>query len=185
MYWQAILQGGLWLRWRCARDLHRRRHHRLSRRLSGAHLGPAIAARPHARSDRRQAAGGLLPADAGGRRDHQGLVAVRRHHHPVPRDPGLRPARISGRAAGQRAGHAACEMEDDACSSSRSASCSAGEAGDPSCRTRCWHGAGSRARTCIPFANSFGLVLLWMSALLTLYTGWDYFRAGVRHLIDD
>jgi cardiolipin synthase len=27
-------------------------------------------------------------------------------------------------------------------------------------------------------------VLLWLSALLTLYTGYDYFRAGVRHLID-
>jgi hypothetical protein len=24
-----------------------------------------------------------------------------------------------------------------------------------------------------------------LSALLTLYTGWDYFRAGVRHLIAD
>src|SRR5690242_14484045 len=30
-----------------------------------------------------------------------------------------------------------------------------------------------------------GIVLLWLSALLTLYTGWDYFRAGVRHLIDE
>ena len=30
-----------------------------------------------------------------------------------------------------------------------------------------------------------GLSLLWLSALLTLYTGWDYFRAGVRHLIDE
>jgi cardiolipin synthase (CMP-forming) len=29
-----------------------------------------------------------------------------------------------------------------------------------------------------------GIVLLWLSALLTLYTGYDYFRAGVRHLID-
>jgi cardiolipin synthase len=29
-----------------------------------------------------------------------------------------------------------------------------------------------------------GLTLLWLSALLTLYTGWDYFRAGIRHLID-
>jgi cardiolipin synthase len=37
----------------------------------------------------------------------------------------------------------------------------------------------------IPFANIFGLTLLWMSALLTLYTGYDYFRAGVRHLMDD
>lgn len=36
----------------------------------------------------------------------------------------------------------------------------------------------------IPLANSFGLVLLWISALLTLYTGWDYFRAGLRHLIE-
>jgi cardiolipin synthase len=30
-----------------------------------------------------------------------------------------------------------------------------------------------------------GIGLLWLSALVTLYTGWDYFRAGVRHLIDD
>ena len=30
-----------------------------------------------------------------------------------------------------------------------------------------------------------GIGLLWLSALLTLYTGWDYFRAGVRHLIKD
>jgi cardiolipin synthase len=29
------------------------------------------------------------------------------------------------------------------------------------------------------------VILLWLSAILTLYTGWDYFRAGVRHLIDD
>ena len=37
----------------------------------------------------------------------------------------------------------------------------------------------------IPLANSVGLVLLWISALLTLYTCWDYFRAGMRHLIED
>jgi cardiolipin synthase len=30
-----------------------------------------------------------------------------------------------------------------------------------------------------------GLTLLWIAAVLTLYTGWDYFRAGVRHLADD
>jgi cardiolipin synthase (CMP-forming) len=30
-----------------------------------------------------------------------------------------------------------------------------------------------------------GLTLLWISALVTLYTGWDYFRAGVRHLIEE
>jgi cardiolipin synthase (CMP-forming) len=27
-----------------------------------------------------------------------------------------------------------------------------------------------------------GLVLLWVSALLTLYTGYDYFRAGLKHV---
>jgi cardiolipin synthase len=27
-----------------------------------------------------------------------------------------------------------------------------------------------------------GITLLWASALLTLYTGWDYFRAGLKHL---
>lgn len=30
-----------------------------------------------------------------------------------------------------------------------------------------------------------GLALLWISALLTLYTGYDYFRAGLRHLIEN
>lgn len=33
--------------------------------------------------------------------------------------------------------------------------------------------------------TQFGIGLLWLSALVTLYTGWDYFRAGVRHLIDE
>jgi cardiolipin synthase len=32
--------------------------------------------------------------------------------------------------------------------------------------------------------TSTGLALLWLSALVTLYTGWDYMRAGVRHMID-
>jgi cardiolipin synthase (CMP-forming) len=30
-----------------------------------------------------------------------------------------------------------------------------------------------------------GLTLLWISAIVTLYTGYDYFRAGVQHLIDE
>jgi cardiolipin synthase len=30
-----------------------------------------------------------------------------------------------------------------------------------------------------------GLLLLWVSALITLYTGYDYFRAGIRHLMDE
>jgi cardiolipin synthase len=31
----------------------------------------------------------------------------------------------------------------------------------------------------------FGLLLLWISAIVTLYTGYDYFRAGLRHLIEE
>ena len=30
-----------------------------------------------------------------------------------------------------------------------------------------------------------GLLLLWVSALITLYTGYDYFRAGLRHLMGE
>jgi cardiolipin synthase len=37
----------------------------------------------------------------------------------------------------------------------------------------------------LPVVTPIGLTLLWLSALLTLYTGWDYFRAGARHLIED
>lgn len=29
-----------------------------------------------------------------------------------------------------------------------------------------------------------GLILLWIAAILTLITGWDYFRAGIKHVID-
>ena len=42
-----------------------------------------------------------------------------------------------------------------------------------------------RALAIMPVVTPIGLSLLWLSALLTLYTGWDYFRAGVRHLIED
>lgn len=36
----------------------------------------------------------------------------------------------------------------------------------------------------LPYSSRVGIVLLWAAALLTLYTGWDYMRAGVRHLIE-
>jgi cardiolipin synthase len=45
--------------------------------------------------------------------------------------------------------------------------------------------AGDAGDAIVPVVTPIGLSLLWLSALLTLYTGWDYFRAGVRHLIDD
>ncbi len=37
----------------------------------------------------------------------------------------------------------------------------------------------------LALTSTIGLVLLWVSAILTLYTGWDYFRAGLRHIIDE
>ncbi len=45
--------------------------------------------------------------------------------------------------------------------------------------------AGEAGDKVLPITTQIGIGLLWLSALLTLYTGWDYFRAGVRHLIDD
>jgi|SRR5262245_24105186 cardiolipin synthase len=43
--------------------------------------------------------------------------------------------------------------------------------------------AGDAGDAIVPVVTPIGLSLLWLSALLTLYTGWDYFRAGVQHLI--
>jgi cardiolipin synthase len=45
--------------------------------------------------------------------------------------------------------------------------------------------AGDAGDAILPVFTRIGLALLWLSALLTLYTGWDYFRAGVRHLIEE
>ena len=33
-------------------------------------------------------------------------------------------------------------------------------------------------------AHTIGIILLWLSAFLTLYTGFDYVRKGINHLID-
>jgi cardiolipin synthase len=33
------------------------------------------------------------------------------------------------------------------------------------------------------YVTFVGLLLLWISALVTIYTGYDYFRAGLRHLL--
>jgi cardiolipin synthase (CMP-forming) len=34
-----------------------------------------------------------------------------------------------------------------------------------------------------PLVTQIGLFLLWTSAIFTIYTGYDYFRAGIHHLI--
>lgn len=37
----------------------------------------------------------------------------------------------------------------------------------------------------VPYWSQLGIALLWVSALVTLYTGYDYFRAGVKHIVDE
>jgi cardiolipin synthase (CMP-forming) len=37
----------------------------------------------------------------------------------------------------------------------------------------------------VPYWTDIGIVLLWASALVTLYTGYDYFRAGLKHIMDE
>jgi cardiolipin synthase len=45
--------------------------------------------------------------------------------------------------------------------------------------------AGEAGNEVLPFTTEIGVSLLWVSALLTMYTGYDYFRAGIHHLIEE
>ncbi len=45
--------------------------------------------------------------------------------------------------------------------------------------------AGPAADELIGYASRLGIALLWAAALLTMYTGWDYFRAGIHHLVEE
>jgi cardiolipin synthase len=44
--------------------------------------------------------------------------------------------------------------------------------------------AGDAGAKVLPQTVEIGIVLLWLSAIVTLYTGWDYLRAGLRYMID-
>jgi CDP-diacylglycerol--glycerol-3-phosphate 3-phosphatidyltransferase len=45
--------------------------------------------------------------------------------------------------------------------------------------------AGRAADLIVPGVTEAGLILLWVAALLTLYTGWDYLKAGIKHVVDE
>jgi cardiolipin synthase len=45
--------------------------------------------------------------------------------------------------------------------------------------------AGPAGDKIIPVVTQVGIFLLWASALLTLYTGYDYMRAGLRYVIEE
>ena len=86
--------------------------------------------------------------------------------HPLPRDPGLGPARISRRAARAGAGDGGRQMEDRGATA---------RARLPD------RGPGGRG-ACCPARSAVGIVLLWVAAILTLYTGWDYMKASYDHV---
>lgn len=44
--------------------------------------------------------------------------------------------------------------------------------------------AGPAGDKVLPGNTTIGVVLLWAAAGLTIYTGWDYFNAGIRHLVE-
>ncbi|MGP0061670.1 MAG: CDP-diacylglycerol--glycerol-3-phosphate 3-phosphatidyltransferase [Beijerinckiaceae bacterium] len=45
--------------------------------------------------------------------------------------------------------------------------------------------AGPAGEAVLPRTVDIGLLLLWLAAILTLYTGWDYLKAGWTHVIED
>jgi len=45
--------------------------------------------------------------------------------------------------------------------------------------------AGPAGDKVLPYSTQIGVALLWVAAIVTLYTGYDYFRAGVKHMIKD
>ena len=44
--------------------------------------------------------------------------------------------------------------------------------------------AGPAGDRVLPYTTEIGLTLLWVSAVVTLYTGYDYIRAGLKHMVD-
>ena len=45
--------------------------------------------------------------------------------------------------------------------------------------------AGEAGEVILPPTVLIGIVLLWISAIFTIYTGWDYLRAGIHHLTEE
>lgn len=44
--------------------------------------------------------------------------------------------------------------------------------------------AGPAGDKVIPYITEIGITLLWVAAVITIYTGYDYFRAGLKHVIE-
>lgn len=44
--------------------------------------------------------------------------------------------------------------------------------------------AGPSGDKVLPHTTEIGITLLWVAALFTIYTGYDYFRAGLKHVVE-
>ncbi len=45
--------------------------------------------------------------------------------------------------------------------------------------------AGPAGDKVLPYSTEIGLGFLWLAAALTFYTGYDYFRAGLKHIVEE
>lgn len=45
--------------------------------------------------------------------------------------------------------------------------------------------AGPAGDKILPHTTQIGISLLWVAAILTMYTGYDYFKAGLKHISDE
>lgn len=45
--------------------------------------------------------------------------------------------------------------------------------------------AGPAGDKILPYSTEIGLGFLWVAAALTFYTGYDYFRAGLKHIVEE
>ncbi|KQZ62968.1 CDP-diacylglycerol--glycerol-3-phosphate 3-phosphatidyltransferase [Rhizobium sp. Root149] len=45
--------------------------------------------------------------------------------------------------------------------------------------------AGDAGDKVLPYTTEIGRAFLWIAAILTIYSGYDYFRAGLRHVVDE
>jgi cardiolipin synthase len=44
--------------------------------------------------------------------------------------------------------------------------------------------AGPAGDKVLPYTTEMGITLLWIAAVLTIYSGYDYFRAGLKHMVE-
>lgn len=45
--------------------------------------------------------------------------------------------------------------------------------------------AGPAGDKIIPYTTEFGIILLWIAAVITMITGYDYFRVGLKHIVGE